>query len=65
MLLYIKERSIAMTRTKHALIWAAGIIAFALLGAFGFVPQDIAKYGVIALPALAAVSVFSQRSGAS
>lgn len=50
-----------MTKAKQALIWAAGIIAFALLGAFGLVPQDIAKYGVIALPALAAVSIFTQR----
>tara|TARA_B100000029_G_scaffold143883_1_gene139090 strand:+ start:2070 stop:2285 length:216 start_codon:yes stop_codon:yes gene_type:complete len=61
MLLYTKERIIAMTRTKQALIWAAGIIAFAVFGAFGLVPQDVARYGVIALPALAAVSIFTQR----
>ena len=51
-----------MTKTKQALIWAVGIIAFALLGSLGLVPQDIAKYGVIALPALAAVSIVNQRS---
>ena len=51
-----------MTRTKQAIIWAAGIIAFALLGAIGLVPQDVTEFGVIALPALAAVSIFNQRS---
>ena len=37
------------------------VIAFAVFGAFGLVPQDVARYGVIALPALAAVSIFTQR----
>lgn len=48
-----------MTRTKQAIVWAAGIIAFALLGAIGLVPQDVTEFGVIALPALAATSIFA------
>lgn len=51
-----------MSKTLQSVAWAIGIIIFALLGVFGFVRQDIAEYGVIALPALAAVSIFAQRS---
>ena len=53
-----------MSKTKPAIIWAVGIIAFALLGAVEIVSQDVAKFGVIALPVLAAVTMLGQRPDA-
>lgn len=53
MLLYTKERTIAMNMITHSLFWAAALLGIALLAVFDIVPEELAQYSVIALPVLA------------
>jgi hypothetical protein len=56
--LYITERTIAMS-LKTPLLFAGAIIAIAVLAVFDIVPEEFAQFSVIALPALAVVSLFA------
>ena len=42
-----------MPMIRKSSLWAFAIICIALLGAFDIIPQNLAEFSVIALPALA------------
>jgi len=48
-----------MSTIQPALLFGGAIILIAVLAVFGIVPEGLAQYSVIALPALAVVSYFA------